>query len=33
VYLKSDAVPRAALELMRVFDLMKGSFGGGPPRR
>jgi DNA-binding transcriptional LysR family regulator len=32
VYLKSDAVPRAALELMRVFDLMKGNFGGGPPR-
>ena len=32
VYLKSDDVPRAVLELLRVFDLMKGSFGGGPPR-
>ncbi len=32
VYLKSDYVPRAAQELMRVFELMKGTFGGGPPR-
>lgn len=32
VYLKSDYVPRAAQELMRVFDSMKGRFAGGPPR-
>jgi DNA-binding transcriptional LysR family regulator len=32
VYLKSDYVPRAAQELIRVFDLMKERFGGGPPR-
>ena len=32
VYLRSDSVPRAVQELMRVFDLMKDRFSGGPPR-
>ncbi len=31
VYLKSDYVPRAIPELLRVFDLMKDQFGGKPP--
>ncbi len=32
VYLRSDYVPRAVSEVMRVFDLMKDRFGGAPPR-
>jgi DNA-binding transcriptional LysR family regulator len=31
VYLKSDYVPRAVPEVLRVFDLMKDQFGGKPP--
>ena len=32
VYLKSDYVPRAVTEVMRVFDSMKETLAGGPPR-
>jgi DNA-binding transcriptional LysR family regulator len=32
VYLKSDHVPRAIPEMLRVFDLIKGQFGGMAPR-
>ena len=31
VYLKSDYVPRAIVEFLKVFDLMKGQFGVQPP--
>jgi DNA-binding transcriptional LysR family regulator len=31
VYLKSDYVPRAIPEMLRVFALMKDQFGGKPP--
>jgi DNA-binding transcriptional LysR family regulator len=31
VYLKSDHVPRAILEMLRVFDLIKDQFGGKVP--
>jgi DNA-binding transcriptional LysR family regulator len=31
VYLKSDHVPRAIPELLRVFDTMQGQFGGKAP--
>jgi DNA-binding transcriptional LysR family regulator len=31
VYLKSDHVPRAILEMLRVFDLIKDQFGGKAP--
>jgi DNA-binding transcriptional LysR family regulator len=32
VYLKSDHVPRAIPEMLRVFDLIKDQFGGNAPR-
>jgi DNA-binding transcriptional LysR family regulator len=31
VYLKSDHVPRAIPEMLRVFDLMKDEFGAKAP--
>jgi DNA-binding transcriptional LysR family regulator len=31
VYLRSDHVPRAIPEMLRVFDLIKGQFGGKAP--
>jgi len=31
VYLKSDYVPRAIPEMLRVFDSIKDQFGGKPP--
>jgi hypothetical protein len=31
VYLKSDHVPRAIPEMLRVFDLIKDQFGGKAP--
>jgi DNA-binding transcriptional LysR family regulator len=31
VYLRSDHVPRAIPEMLRVFDLIKDQFGGKPP--
>jgi DNA-binding transcriptional LysR family regulator len=31
VFLRSDYVPRAIAELLKVFDLMKGQFGAQPP--
>jgi DNA-binding transcriptional LysR family regulator len=33
VYLKSEYQPRAVKEVLRVFDEMKGQFGGKPPGR
>jgi DNA-binding transcriptional LysR family regulator len=33
VYLKSEYHPRAVKEVLRVFDEMKGQFGGKPPGR
>jgi len=33
VYLKSSHRPRAIAEVLRVFDEMKGNFGGKPPGR
>lgn len=32
VYLKSETVPRAVLEVVRLFDHMKDQFAGRPPR-
>ncbi|CAN5534357.1 LysR family transcriptional regulator [soil metagenome] len=32
VYLKSDYLPRPILEVLKVFEDMKGDFGGRPPR-
>ena len=32
VYMKSEYVPRAVTEVLRVFDDMKKQFGGNPPR-
>jgi hypothetical protein len=31
VYLKSDHVPRAIAEMLRVFDLLKDQFNVKPP--
>jgi DNA-binding transcriptional LysR family regulator len=31
VYLKSEYLPRAVTEVLRVFDEMKDQFGGKPP--
>ena len=33
VYLKSDYLPRPILEVLKVFEDMKGDFGGTPPPR
>ena len=33
VYLQSDYVPRAIVEVLRVFDEMKADFGERPPVR
>ena len=32
IYMKSEYIPRAVTEVLRVFDGMKKQFGGNPPR-